>query len=449
MFCAHKRPGWWLVATVLVFGGWVAERAAAELEDQPDDKGSALVTHGGEAISDADFAEMMQGLLMPGGENNVRDAKFLFQQCFGGGMLDDLEDTFGTTVKWVGGSASKHDECSVGQVSTAENETEGYDDIWVFDPPIDWWTDELKDEMAEDQSLLDAINSANSQDQVGGGHEDPYGEYEHGQSVCANGGEEITLADPDAQSHHAILWGGNADHMRHFNDIQAVRNVLVDKWGDPGGNVTISVLFGDGEHASDGSDLPDEWNAQSATRENLEAVIANLTESMNENEQFFFYASDHGDSITVTVDEEEPEEVPPGDEHSDTFELNEGEMEGMESQDDNQPTIKVKQVGLTTTAPVIFNGVEVGVLDPNYETSIVDVPEQLVLAVNDLTIVNPGTQTMVLYRVEFSIGSIDTNPVRAPAAPIPAASPLGLAILAMLLLAGSMVVFRRRPARAA
>src|SRR5688572_29246022 len=56
-----------------------------------------------EPITDNEFALMARGLLVKNGASNTRGASFLFEQCFSGGMFDELNTQFGNEVRWVGG----------------------------------------------------------------------------------------------------------------------------------------------------------------------------------------------------------------------------------------------------------------------------------------------------------------------------------------------------------
>jgi len=385
------------------------QKVYGDFNDQLSNKHSTLVANDGNDIRDNEFAEMIEKLLEPNDVNNARDAKFLFQQCYGGGMLDDIKDVLDTT-KWVGGSASDHNEPSIGKVSTAENNARPpasrYDDQWVADPPEDWWTEQLKEEMAKDQTLLEGINNAGSNDGAG--------EFEAGQSAYENDGNTITLKDPNALSHHAILWAGQADAMRHFNDVNNVRSALTSQWGQPDGNsVTISVLFGDGLKSSDGNDLPAAWDANSATKENLQAALDAIAEKLDPNEQFFFYASDHGGVVTEVVPPLDLIPLPAGSEINFPFVLDRGELLGMALQSDNVPILAVEYAvpAENTEVVVKINGDYLGNLDPTVSSIEFDVDEDNLWCDNELVFYNSGSTDITILSATFSIGSIDTNPL--------------------------------------
>ncbi len=105
------------LAVVLFLGNHWAHAQPQYFVDQPANKRSTLIGINGDTITDLQFANMAKGLLLNNGNSNVRGASFLFAQCYSGGMLDDLNDAFGSEVRWVGGSAARYDELSWGQAN--------------------------------------------------------------------------------------------------------------------------------------------------------------------------------------------------------------------------------------------------------------------------------------------------------------------------------------------
>jgi hypothetical protein len=223
--------------------------------------------------------------------SNARDAKFLFAQCFGGGMFDEIDEVLGTKVPWVGGSAARHDQVSWG--------TEGD----TYEESYDYWSDELWKLLGNGKTLSEQIELARENDPAGDkktGANPPKTKdgtpvQEHPQTIWRNGGETITLRDKDAKSHHAILWAGKPDGKRHYMDVLKMKDEIEKQWKATGANYTVHVLFGDGKKAPTGHDLPADWNARPATQAELKKVIDELKLVMNKDEQFLFYSSDHGD----------------------------------------------------------------------------------------------------------------------------------------------------------
>jgi hypothetical protein len=387
----------------------------AQLSIQPTNKHSSLIGNNGlDAIRDDAFAQLMAGLLITSGTNHVRDAKFLFQECYGGGMLDDLQTALGTTVKWVGGSASAYDQPSVGQVTPLENETEGFGEIWEAATPMDFWTIALVAQLSSpSQTLLTAINNARDTDAVGVNApltNDPAmkPKIENGQSVFANGGNSITLFDKAAGSHCAILWAGNADHLRHYNDILQVRNALLNAWGPPGPGVTIITLFGNGTENSAGTDLPTNWNAQAATLATLTNAVHTLQTNVNTNTEFLFYASDHGETQTIVA--AAPANVPAGGATNLAFGLEQGEMLGLEREPAAQPYLTIDYLASGSNIIVTLNGTEIGVLGSTETNAVLDVPVSLVSETNQIELENFSGQPLTVNSLLFDLGQVDSLP---------------------------------------
>jgi len=366
----------------------LAPSAHADLEIQPTNAHAVLVPVSGASIRDDEFADLLKkALLKNGTSNNVHTATLLFQQSFGGGMLDEIKSTLGDTVKWVGGAASKHSEEAWGSATE------------------DYWTQALKAELAKtSQPLLDGINQAATND-LRGAHGATV--REHGQSLSGGGGETITLADNTATSHHAVLWGGAASEARHFNHIFNMRAALLNAWGPVGANVTITTLFGDGLHQPDGvAALPAAWNAQAATKANLISVMSALINSLNPNRQFFFYASDHGawelDVVKPTL------VLPNGGTVAFPVTLPGEIVETMRRQTDNLPTVSVTYQGGPAT--VTLDGQFVTTLSASQIFRLVSLSESLLGKESELRIMTSTADPMTIRSVVVSAGAFDTSP---------------------------------------
>jgi len=402
--------------------------------DQPDKKHSTLITHSGDPVRDDDLAGWIKALLIRGGSCYAKDAKFLFQECFGGGMLDDLRDALGAIVPWVGGSAARHDQKAVMEASTRELNAKldevvsGYPEAeraekkqqlldmlkewrkkFIVDPPQSFWTKVLKVELNKAaQTLIDGINNTRANDEVGVNAPKAEHRMEEGQSIYRNGGDTITLKDPTAASHHAILWSGDPADA-DFEDVKDVRAALINQWGALGANVTVTVLFGDGAKKADGTNLPAGWNAQEATRANLQTAINNLTAKMNDTEQFFFYATDHGGTDTDIV--KTPKSITAKSASVDPLDLFPGELQGMLQQSDNVPMLTVAYTGLPgSCASVLFNGLPLGALDPMMASMDFVVPEDIMDLYNEVVIFNDCDDPFTLDSLSFFTGGIDRHP---------------------------------------
>jgi hypothetical protein len=601
-----------------------------------------------EEIPDYEFAAMMRQKLIQGGVSNVRDAKFLFQTCHGGGMLDDLSARrcsvtttqccyhasdcpagetcdpdpnrgLGTVVPWVGGSAAAWDEsawgpekrCAVGgrdcvtAADCAERCVGGPNNglpcgqcpggacnagtcagganhgqpcgpcpngpcpggvcnagtgvcnggannnqpcagvcpvqgpcrippgmrAYIGGPPLTdasgHWTQALLSEINPNpnQPLTQSIDGAIRKDNVG-----PNGNraLEHGENIVENGGEGITLADPGAASHHAILWAGDTNLLGDFNEIGNVRNSLLAAWNPTcvgGGNAgqpcskatdctggtcpaTITVLYGDGVHhledrcvggrnatkgcdcpggdcfgplvcscgadagqpcgcpggtcnagtktcnggsrngqpcgvcaggicagtcaggahngqpclqfcpggaCTPGDPLPAAWDAKAATKQNLQNELNALP--LDPNEQFFFYAADHGSldqKVKPPPPVEPPVVVPPGGTDHEPFEIPRPVLVEMLRTPDNVPTLTISYSGVQTAGtvcvsmpdPVTGIAVALGCLDPALSTMEFIIAESLLWLTNAIDITNNGGVPIEILEKDFFIGAI-------------------------------------------
>ncbi len=253
------------------------------LQPEPDGTVATLNATDG-PIVDGEFASWMaEALTKEVGINrisNVKDAKFLFQECFGGGMLYRVKlilDAYG--VSFAGGSASAFNQVSSGPAIRG----------------MDFWTQTVVTQVnnSPDGNFVDQLNNAALIDRVANPRETPQVTW------GGSSGRSITLKDPKAASHHAILFSGfsKRDDNRHYRDIENMHAALTTAWGS---SDDIEVLFGDGVHQPDGSFLNPNLNAKPATKQNLHDILLEVSKRLNPNEEFFFYATDHGGSATAS-----------------------------------------------------------------------------------------------------------------------------------------------------
>jgi len=307
-------------------------------------KHSTLPTSDGKSIRDDTFAGMLMPLLIHNGNSNAKDAKFLMAQCFGGGMFDELSSGIGNKLPWVGASGARYDESSWGTGGANAG--------------IDHWSDTLFKSYDGTKTVYQNGERARLNDPVGvakvGGTPQKLADgtpvIEHPQTTYGNGGENITMRDLSATSHHAILWAGSPNGYRHYADVSDAYNRLKTEWA--GQNYTINVLFGDGAKNSKGENLPAEWNAKAATQENLQQVIDGLQNLMNPNEQFLFFSSDHGGTETVIVDT--PVVVDWTHWIATDVTIYEGEFAGMLQTPDNTPYLDI--MGTAQAPGTLFYG---------------------------------------------------------------------------------------------
>ncbi len=459
MKCARHLTTTLLLAGMLALavGTALPNPAWAQLDLQPVDKHSTLPDANLSPIRDDEFAKLMQDNLIKDGASLVKDAKFLFQECYGGGMMDDLQKAFGTALSWVGGSACRYDQLSGGQISTVEQAKETtVDSIYVANPPQDYWTKALVPQMGLSQTLLQSLNNARDNDKLG--VNGVIGRFENGQSIAANGGESIILNDVQSTSHYAILWAGYTDHLRHFTDIDNLRLALQTAW--QGTNYRINILYGDGIHETakglyDNVALPDTWNqgqvsTKGGTIANLKASMANIAPNLGPDAQFFFFASDHGGELTDI--KTNTNVVVPGNHLAENFTLTQGELIGMRLEQQTlgagNPDTPILTIdydnpgGGLINARVSLNGHLLGRLDPQATETQFAVPLDCLCDNDEIDIFNIGVSAITLRDQFFYTGDIDSNPEPVPAPQ--AFILLAFGLVAMLLLQGGLQGLRDR-----
>lgn len=351
-------------------------------------------------LSQSDFAKLMAKYLKPG---EIQDAKFLFQECFGGGMVSALKDTLGDSIKWIAGSASAADQPSYGPPDP------------TTEP--DRWTKPLAEELKnKDQKMSDTLKSASDKDIRG-----PKGDKkEQPQTASSKDGGDIKMSD--GKSHHAIIWTDKKDANRHDNDIKAIKDALTAAWaGAPGGTSITEV----------------------STADELDKAMKKLKDDgkLNKDEEFLFYATGHGTrSTTVTP-------VKPGvgknEIDIETLMIESGVLDAMHLSDPMhtapQPTLSISYSGLATDDPVYFNGHLLGLLDHLQSETVFNLDLADLAISNEIEIRNnvSGSQDFVLFQKVFDTGSVNNATTGLP-------EPGMLMLVAIALLAG---LGAKRPTR--
>jgi hypothetical protein len=274
---------------------------------------------------------------------------------------------------------------------------------------------------------LDAITRANEKDKAG--------VVEDGQCVSANGGDTITLKDKDAKSHHAILWAGFANHERYVEDVKLIRNELAERW--KGTDYSITVLFGNGRTDSQGNPLPREWNAKEATEATLQQTVNDLKAKINKDEQFFFYATDHGGLTAVPPGL--PKRVPGKTKDIETFSLESLILDAIAYTVDNIPTLRLDYSDLLSSDVFVeFNDFLLGALDPSAAMMEFSLPESIIGLENIIEVRNESDFDFNLLNKEIFTGGNDTLEL------VVVPEPSGLAIFVMGVL-GCLLWRKRKP----
>jgi tetratricopeptide (TPR) repeat protein len=393
-----------LCAAVLVSWG---HPTWGQVAPQPVTQDATLITQNGTPITGSTFSNWVDAALTKGGNPNAASAAFYFQQCYGGGVLDDLTNALnGSKVNWAGGAASTYSQPSVGQAATpTENAPPGvtWPAQYVSNNPQDFWTNALYNSITNNNTVLQQVTAARNNDLVGINGKAPYGPFETGQTYSSpNGGANVTLGG-NGVSHVAILWGGNANSVRHFNDTANMFTLLTRLWGNNG---KVEVLFGNGKTNSVGAPLPAAWNAQAATSANLQADIAGL--NLNANTQFVFYATDHGGWERTLGDW--PKILPGGGQNVQVCSLTGSDLTAM-LLSSSTPTLTVDYSGLTSSSvSVQFDGFTLGTLNPSATETVFTIPLADLSSSNSVIIDNSGSGSFTLTDETFFTGGINNNP---------------------------------------
>jgi len=246
-----------------------------EYDRQPEEDHSNLPLEDGDRIWDRDLARYITTYL---GLTNCHSMKFIFGQCYGGGMIDELADA-GITCTLSAQSASAYSETSWSERGSREDDyLKRYARIREMSPTL---------------SEREVAELAREQDTAG-----PYQDDLENPQHHASGPLSHTVNISDAKSFHPILFAGSPDGARHWNDLKRFYHLLTSTYGYTKGQIT--VLYGDGQWPTgdDDNDIPFPTQGgipiTAATRNNLTRTLERIGKLMNPNEQFFFWASDHG-----------------------------------------------------------------------------------------------------------------------------------------------------------
>ena len=312
-------------------------------------------------VYDNELAGWVADALAPGGVIHARDAAFFFQECSGGGMLDEIRDRLAGSVPFVAASAARWDQKSFSAVCDGAHPCGDYAD----------WSFSLAPELRLSQTMIRAVQGATVID--------PYRTVETAQWLTGNGGEHYGLADVCATAHYAILWAGwmHTDYPHDniwYEQVAAMRATLLAMWGN-GPNVHISILFGDSAHKPDGSALPIDWHAESATPAHLREAFTQLGDQITTHDQFFFYATDHGRSSDPLVGG--PWALPGGGNADAAFQVPDPILAQLGGIGSSSPQLVVQTSGAIDGAEAIavrVNGTTLGYLDPLSTTTTLDMP---------------------------------------------------------------------------
>jgi len=227
------------------------------------------------------------------GGNAPSDVKIMVNSCYGGGILDDIQNIFGPGspypacqgIPWVGVSAASANEVAWGWPDGAAAGDPN-------DPAASHFGSTLTDALggtsisppgsgtsnpnpgsirtggSGDNVMGDFNAAVNSEDSGPGGDSS-----EHPVVASGNGGHAINWNS--SSSHSAVVFGGSQTDNRHHNNVNNMADALGNLWS--GTSPYIDTLDG-------------------GTQAQLESAIDAALSLMDGDEQFVLYIDDHGDT---------------------------------------------------------------------------------------------------------------------------------------------------------
>ncbi len=428
---------------------WAGSSSADDVPVDPQDPGwhSTIVTADG-SVRDDELADYVaQKINEHGGE--VKDVKIIFNTCFGGGFLDDFQRVFGSGgaaegVRWVGVSAANESERSwcyrdswadtddpvLGPKNLGSKYTSG------LAGPQSGHGQTTPGSMHDDFSdnVLNDFDHATLYDEAGPHWEDA----EHPVVGSGNGGDQVTWSSPGA-SHQVVMFGGNMDHPAYENDMDNMTDALLDVWGDNGGGIQYG---------------------RNGTRQDLFDAIDAACAALDGDTQLILYFTDHGDREFDFAEwwkfefGKQPPWYPIEESWEAEFILDAGWPEAMAWMNEDptgtpQPTLDMMLGGpiIGNEWSILLNGVEVP-LPPGPIVGMQSLPVTWwsilagpnVLRIKATTV--PPSIPLFLERLQLSSGPVSMG--RVLDSSIPAVSPMGLGVIALMLVGCGIVVLRKR-----
>jgi hypothetical protein len=236
--------------------------------------------HEAPGVFDDQLKSWIKQYIVPKG---YHDMKFVFGQCYGGGMIDEMLEFGDDSHPVAAMSASKYNEISYGDFSGSYDE----------------FLEALKNALNTnpDLTMKQAFDEAKGNDPSGPGNKDHAAYPEHPQyNSKGAGADNLKLGNKgSATSWKAILFAGDPER-RHWNDMDRTCNLLTQKFGFS--DADIEVCAGNGQYNGNGGNtLPGGGTIdRGGTAADLENAIKAVADKMNSNEQLFFWVTDHGDS---------------------------------------------------------------------------------------------------------------------------------------------------------
>jgi hypothetical protein len=240
----------WLAVVLAAAGSLPAQDIPAP--PQLPGQHSTIVTSDG-SIRDDELADYIKQQAQG---KAVSDVKLFFQQCYGGGFLDDIERAMaGTGIPWVAGSAAG-----------------GSEPAWTGDAGS-FWTDSQTGNVGGAGTVQGGIASGNANDPAAPGNPAADSEPEHPQAASGNGGSGVTWGT----SAQCVVFAGNPNYQSINNDTDHVEGAFANQYyGDPSSNVYTS-------------------STGARSTQDLKDMIASACNGLNGG-QLVLYFGDHGNT---------------------------------------------------------------------------------------------------------------------------------------------------------
>lgn|GEM_PF-1525467 len=299
--------------------------------DQPDTMSSSLVTKSGANIYDWELANMLRMWIADRGFANML---VIFQQCFGGGMADDILEKIDGDVAIL--TAAKHDEYAYGINDSSISSQFTREVVKGFKDG------KTAKEVSVDAEKNDAAGPYNRKTY----YDDKQREFsirkktEHPQFVSKGEGDRIVPGKKtdggEAKSKHAIIFDGDASIQGDWADIQNMINLLKSRGFK---DEDIIVL------ADKGKDPSKPFVDGPGTKKALWDALREVSKKMNEDEQFVFYVTNHGNlerterALEKVINDPVRQPVPPANE--DAWTLDDEFLAILNSTDENRPYVSL------------------------------------------------------------------------------------------------------------
>ncbi|MCK4365027.1 MAG: hypothetical protein KAW45_03145 [Thermoplasmatales archaeon] len=196
---------------------------------------------------------------------------------------------------------------------------------------------------------------------------------------------EPTSEDGEIQSRHILFYAGKPEHRGGRRPYDTWRlNKIKENFA---GQYQTTVTAVGGRGTADGYDYPGSYDG-------LEDALEEISQNMNENEQFIFFASDHGDWHRNWVDN-----IQPGDNEYGPIGFDEDVLACMMYDADNQAVFTVETLG---PYEILLSGITVN--DESYTDFT-----SYEMDFNDNGIVDPEDRFQYVFPIDENIITVDNN----------------------------------------